>query len=411
LEFNEYESIRYWMDTLATRSKNTKDNYRGQLRLFCKAINMTPDELIQKRKDDLKSNDLYKRHRIEILLKKNIAELQKQDKSIATLKKRYAAVRSFFECHYMRLELLRTDAPSGESIGKEPADKEQIRKMIDVADPLKFRCMISFLKDIGWRISDVLRLKWSDINDMGDGFWHFKKLTKKKHVVANGFVGPETTGLMELYRKKRERRGEKIDNDSPLFLSEMGGHIKSIPWVSQKIGDIARMIGAKDVSAHSLRKFFQNTLEAPELHIQKTWIKQMMGKKLNPGDKPYVQHRVEKLFEAYKRAYDHLRIIETVSLVELQKRQIIVEELTGKLMAGTPLTDKDHKNIRRYRIRLGFKPKKKQRTEPNGGCENGVNCGERFEQIPEANLLEYLRQGWQIVKETNNGKEVIVRKQ
>ena len=411
MEFNEYESIRYWMDTLATRSKNTKDGYRRQLRLFCKAVNMTPDELIQKRKEDLKSDDIYKRHQIEMLLKKNIAELQERGKSIATLKNRYSSVRSFFECHYMRLELLRTDAPSGESIGKEPADKDQIRKMIDAADPLKFRCMISFLKDIGWRISDVLRLKWGDKNDMGDGFWNFKKVTKKKHVVANGFVGPETTELMELYRKKRERTGEKIDDESPLFLSEMGGHIKSIPWVSQKIGDIARLVGAKNVSAHSLRKYFQITLENPELHIQKSWIKQFMGKTLNPGDKPYVEHRVEKLFEAYKRAYDHLRIIETTSLVELQKRQQIAEALTDKLMRGEPFTEEDRANVKRYGIQLR---EKAGRTQPNGGstandCPNGENCP-TFREINEAELLTHLQQGWRVTHNLQNGRLIVERR-
>jgi integrase len=405
VEFDEYDSIKYWMDGLATRAENTRKYYKRHLRSFCETINMTPDEIIQQRREDLKSDDLYKRHRFEMLLRKDIARLNEQGKSIGTQKNHYAAIRSFFEYHYMRLELRRTDAPSGESIGKEPADRDQIRKMMDAADPLKFRCMISFLKDIGWRLNDVLRLKYGDINDMDDGFWNFKKVTRKKRVVATGFVGPETTELMELYRKKRERAGEKIDDNSPLFLSNKGGLIKSVPWVSEKISSIARLVGAKNVSAHSLRKYFQNTLETPELHIQKTWIKQFMGKRINPGDQPYVEHRTEKLFEAYKRAYNHLRVIQTTSLADIQKRQQISEQLTDKLMQGEPFTDEDRANIKRYGIRLRERAGRPMLSD-NADCPDGKNCPV-FKEVNESELLSHLRDGWRITHHLQNGKVII----
>ncbi|MCW4053304.1 MAG: hypothetical protein NWE84_00070 [Candidatus Bathyarchaeota archaeon] len=55
--------------------------------------------------------------------------------------------------------------------------------------------------------------------------------------------------------------------------------------------------------------------------------------------------------------------------MELQRRQEIVEEIQSKILSAKPLTDQDRENITRYRIRLGYKPpKKKQQTQPNGGC-------------------------------------------
>jgi len=335
-------------------------------------------------------------------LKKHIADLEKEGKSTGTQQQRYASIRSFFDCHYARLELLRTDYPSGESIGKEPADRSQIKLMMDVADPLQYRAMIAFLKDCGWRMGDVLKLKRGDVTDVGNGYWNFKKLTKKEKVVANAFVGPEATELMTLYLQKRERAGEKIMEESPLFLSEKGGFHKSVPWVSEKISQIAKAAGAKNVSAHSLRKYFQNTLENPELHIQKTWIKQFMGKKLNPADAPYVEHRMEKLFEAYKKAYDYLRAFQPTSLEELAKRQEVVEALTNKLMRGEPFDEEDKESIKRYHIVLKQKEIPKKLT-------NGGDCGAEFEQIPEQSLLAYLRQGWRIECRLGNG-EVIVKR-
>lgn len=44
----------------------------------------------------------------------------------------------------------------------------------------------------------------------------------------------------------------------------------------------------------------------------------------------------------------------------------------------------------------------------NEDCANG-HCSPRFKQIAESDLLEYLRRGWQIVKELSSG-EVIVRR-
>lgn len=413
-KFKTFESVKFWMDGIANRKESTKSSYLQNMRHFCEIVGYNPDQLYEMRKQDLKSEDERAKYRMENLLKAYIANLDKQGKGIGTMKNHYAAVRSFFEYNRVKLDLRRADAPSGEGIGKEPAEKVQIRLMIDVADPFRFRCLISFLKDIGWRLSDVLALKWGDINDMGDGFWNFKKVTKKETVVANGFAGPETTHLMKLYRAKREKAGETISDDSPLFKSEKGKHYKSLPHVSQKISGIAKLVNAKNVSAHSLRKYFQNTFETPELHIQKTWIKQMMGKKLNPGDRPYVEHRTEKLFQAYKRAYDKLRLIEIVKPEEektLEAMKELYARITGKDPAKLIIKIQ---RTRKWR-KLGFKErmeayseeiekaKQKNETATNGG--NGCH-----KIISESELLPLLDAGWEIVKELSNGHIVVCLK-
>jgi len=410
-KFDEYTSIKYWMESLAKRSEVTRKSYLKHMRAFCKAIGKTPDELIAQRKEDLKSDDLYVRHRIEMTLKKHIADLEKEGKSTGTQQQRYASIKSFFDCHYARLELLRTDYPSGESIGKEPADRKQIKLMMDVADPLQYRAMIAFLKDCGWRLGDVLKLKKGDITDLGDGYWNFKKLTQKRRVVANSFVGPEATELMTLYLQKREKAGEKITDESPLFLSEKGGFHKNVPWVSAKISQIAQAVGAKNVSAHSLRKYFQNTLENPDLHIQKSWIKQFIGKKLSSEDAPYVEHRTENLFEAYKKAYDYLRVLQPIT------PRVRPEDLRRAFLEEVP-DEKLEPYAKKFGITIGearrmlIREKKafdtwqemKEKTETNGG-----DCGEEYLQIPESELLSHLRQGYTIVHRLENG-EVIVRR-
>jgi len=409
MKFEEYESVKYWMAGIANRAESTKIHYLRQMKRFCRAVGYNPDQLYKMRKRDLEGKDDRAKYRMENMLKTHISDLEKQGKSIGTLKNSYAAVRSFFEYNRVKLDLKRADAPSGEGIGKEPADKTEIKRMVDVAEPFKFRCMVTFLKDIGWRLSDVLALKWGDINDMGDGYWNFKKVTRKEAVLANGFVGPETTDLMKLYRNKREQAGEVITEDSPLFASRRGGHYKSLPAVSTKISDTAQLVGAKNVSAHSLRKYFQNTLETPELHIQKTWIKQMMGKKLNPGDKPYVEHKTEKLFQAYKRAYEKLRLIEIVKPEE-EKALEAMKELYAKITGKDPARLLIVERSRRWRP-LEFKEqmelfskeieKEKRKTATNGGF---ADC-QRI--VEEQELPTLLAEGWRVAAVLPSGKVVI----
>lgn len=412
MKFEDCKSIKFWMAGIANRSESTKATYLAHMKRFCKAVGHDPDELYEMRKQDLKSEDEREHYRMENMLKVHISELEKQGKSIATLKNRYASVRSFFDYNRVKLDLRRADAPSGESIGKNPAEKAQIKKMIDVADPFKFRCLVSFLKDIGWRLSDVLTLKWGDINDMDDGYWNFKKITKKKKVKANGFVGPETTELMKLYRNKRERAGEVITDNSPLFLSEKdGGHYKSLTFVSWKISNIAELAGARNVSAHSLRKYFQHTLEAPELHIQKTWIKQMIGKKLNPGDAPYVEHRTEKLFQAYKRAYEQLSLIEVVKSEDAEINNLINLAIARGMPPekATRLREvwRSKKMIPREcakDLHEKLKSLDEGKTEPNGGCANGHNCQKI---VSEDELPTCLANGWRVSAVLPSGRVVV----
>jgi hypothetical protein len=60
--------------------------------------------------------------------------------------------------------------------------------------------------------------------------------------------------------------------------------------------------------------------------------------------------------------------------------------------------------IREIRDKETKKPKRKREET----CEDGEHCAEFF-QIPEAQLLARLKDGWEIIKELSNG-EVIVKR-
>ena len=170
--------------------------------------------------------------------------------------------------------------------------------------------------------------------------------------------------------------------------------------------------GNKRVRFHCMRKFLTDRLSS--FMSESKW-KQIVGKKISEGAyvspdslrNDYARTMSETCFTNTPEG-DVAKIARLEALKQIAKAMgFSDEELSAISVKRKGLKRTADDIIRDLERQI---KRKRQRTEPNGDCENGVNC-ERFEQIPEANLLEYLRQGWQIVKETNNGKEVIVKKQ
>jgi hypothetical protein len=155
-------------------------------------------------------------------------------------------------------------------------------------------------------------------------------------------------------------------------------------------------VGNKEVRFHCLRKFLSDHLAS---HMSESKWKQIVGKKISEG--AYISP--DELRKDYARA-----MAETTfsSQVDLEKRAKLSEEIMSKLMAGEPLNDEDRRNMRTYDIRL----REHGRLRPDKtDCADGEHCDEEFKQISEADLLQYLKDGWQIVKELANG-EVIVKR-
>jgi len=394
------------MTQLSTRSESTKYDYLRNFRLFCEWLNETPDGIIAQRKKDLKSDDQKTNHHYEVKLKEYIAHLRDESRSTATQKIRYAATRSFFDSHYMPLKLRRSDAPSGESIGSRISEKFEIRKMMDLAPDLKWRALISFLKDCGWRIGDVIKLTWNDLNKIESDFWYFQKLTEKRKVMGIGFIGPETVELLNLYRKQREARREKIEGNSPIFPSRARRYANDFLTAnatSDRISKLAKTAGAKNVTAHSLRKFFRASLEP---HVNPTWIKTMMGKKIMGSTDAYTEKRPEKILEAYKSAYDALKLEEGSKLTPKEEKNVkemakMMEAIKtkGKYEEWAPNLTEEEKEKWKAIITKMFDFQKVDKDD-----SNEEDC-QRI--IKEDELDEYLSKRWKVQAILPSGRIVI----
>jgi hypothetical protein len=162
--------------------------------------------------------------------------------------------------------------------------------------------------------------------------------------------------------------------------------------------------GNKQVRFHCLRKFLIDHLSS--FMSESKW-KQIVGKKISEG--AYVSP--DSLREDYKRA-----MAETCFRKETTSEEVALlakKEALKILAKAQGYTEND--------IRKIFMRKKISTPEDEAraleeliekgiphDCPDGEHCAE-FSQVPEAQLLAHLKDGWEIVKELSNG-EVIVKR-
>lgn len=326
------DAVEYWMNELANRSSSTKKKYSSYLKLFSEWCGKTPDEFIVQRKVDFKSDDPKEQRKIETSLKGFIRHLEEEGFSISTQQVAYAAVRSFFEMHYLPLRMRRGDYPSGESLGYRAATRENINRLLENASD-RTQAIILFLKDTGLRVSDVVSLKYGDLAkglEEEAEFIPLNIITKKNSIAAKTFVGPEAiTALKKRLKERREgtRRipQEKITKDSPLFRTKSKKVAPvSRSGISSLINHHVKKIGLEgEISAHSLRKFFQTQMEAAGVHPN--WVEQMMGHKLSGVRNSYSRPSSKQLEEVYGKAYPQLSVFPIPATAEEMRKQ--AEEL------------------------------------------------------------------------------------
>ncbi len=376
--FGESVSVRYWLDGLKNNAgpHSTSYHWVRHLKRFCDWVGKNPDQLIEERKQQLKSDDQRVQHAAEMSLKRYLDHLQEVGLAPNTRKTHFMAVRNFYKRNYCELTFFRGDGPGGETTqeGTRAASKEDIRRMAEVVHP-RVRALILFLKDTGLAESDaaVLKLKdlkvfeASDVRPLKEVSEIFtleppvpviirRQKTKRRTIT---FVGKESLealkttlrvrqqGSPELqmrrYGRVEPRLGlqpESLTLESPLFRSyekffakkNLPIHHLSPHAISVLVRKAAIQAGVwkEGFSAHALRRYFQTALETAGTN--QNWVKKMMGHALEGSEAPYSQPEVSVLREAYARAYSHVAVSEVAeqkSRVEQLEAQVAALQMNG----------------------------------------------------------------------------------
>jgi len=367
-----------WMEILGTRAKGTRREYMFHLRLFLDYVGMSPQELYEKRREDLlNKDDDFAEQEIETKIKALMADMQKgvypfgkgpdMDKKYAsaTAGQTAKAVDSFLGSinKKYKLNLDRYELPQGNGKGRTGARPDMILEMWRQPGEAKLRnrAIITFQKDSGIRIIDMSLIsvgfyremrRQARFNDRGEPFLVFDPVrTIKEGIIALIHIGPEAVEDVDLYLKKN--RPNALD-DEPLFAKwekRRPGYRKGIdcddPWMnSNTVSQMFIRLGRKveqsgySIGAHTLRKFHKVAMQRAGLNEK--WIRLLQGKATDTYDVP----EPDDLLQAYMQAYDNLRIKQkpmdrTIQeqQYQIQAMQRRIQDLEGQLNAQIHMTD------------------------------------------------------------------------
>jgi len=304
------ESQVVWEASLANRAEGTRWQYLTRFKSFVEWTGLTPDKLREMKYKEDQTAKPWERSQVENLVRQYIQSLAEKEYSCSTQRLSYAAVRSFFEAQGMPLFLKRQDRPSGCAFGSKTLTHEDIRQIKNAAECLRDKALIMFLKDSGLRESDAAKLLWRDLKDYGEGFMGFEIQTKKKKTKARGFIGPETSEVLELYRQKRLQGTKKIPPEENLMnhpvFALLAHPTKSAraAFMSDILGSIIRLVGIEGATPHGLRKFWEQNIHVEKIAYQK----QMNGRALTEVERAYYWKETPELLEIYKANYHELRV-------------------------------------------------------------------------------------------------------
>jgi len=397
---NAHPHIQRWLRKIP--SPLTKKEYAHDLMRYVEAIGLSPEELIA-----LKEKG---GHEAEDLLDEFIEKAEEAEIGNARIWSMSRAIKSFYKWNYADLS---RGAGKKTLIKKKPyrtPEKETLIKFIDGAS-LRDKALIQFLAATGISEGSVPHLKWSHVwqdliekpvnpPHIGLASIEIKGRGAQRYagVEQHTFLTPTAAEALIKYKEWRERvKGEKITPESPLFATTKKPLTSlSIPMIRQIFNKASKRTNVK-FSPHDMRRYVQTQLEFARM--QPNWIKKILRHKVKGEEDPYSRPKIEQLRSAYREATPYLDLGVT-PLIELEKRQHLVETLGQKNRDGIPWTEEERKSA----IQLGIVLRETGRTRTNGGND----CSE-YKEIDEGDLLSHLQDGWRIVHANSNGKVIIQR--
>jgi hypothetical protein len=407
----KYEEVLRWLSKIQQKRHSAYYLY-----CFSKWAGKTPTELLAAKAKDMSVNPPP--NEVEKLLDDFVA-----DATEFTNAQHYnisIAVKSFFKHNYRDLAKASGKVDLQKVKPYNALSKDGLRKLWQRALNPRDRALIPFVTSTGIAKETLSNVLWGHLEQD----WESKELPcitiesellkghghgKYAGVKQVTFLTPESKRELLIYRDWiQEKLGRKLTAKDHIWLETYKPYEPMSYASSTHI--ISRLSKNAEVpfSWHDARRWVNTALES--IAISPNWARKIRGRKVRGEEAPYSRPAIEQLRAKFADAVPLLEFTSERPTIDLEKRQQTSERIMSKIVDGQPLNDEDRADIKRYGIQIqvreskGFRPRKRQID-----CPDGEQCDEEFEQIPETKLLEYLKDGWKIVKELSNG-EVIVKR-
>lgn len=326
-------------------SEETYSTYRSYLRRFFDFVKSQFDV------DGDKFLGLPENERTEII--RDYLIFYKKNHNQNSVQPVYSAIIKFCKANRVKIDkeyLMDFVPPKGKTAQGRPWTDEHINKMLEYADTTRAKALIHFLSASGVRVGALDGLKLKALIDVPYGYKAVVVYANDKHQHYT-FLHPEAVEALQNYFDEREKRGERLDQDSPVFRAVQSIVVKPISRKSvQQI--ILRIISKAKIQRE--REENSPRFEIATDHGFRDRFAKIMKTKANiPSDiaEYFIDHdnwsrrhyldkglEIEELFAYYQKAVPYLMISEkkrqeqklkemSIENAELRKSKEAIEAL------------------------------------------------------------------------------------
>jgi len=309
-ELQEFTEVQTWLKTISSQSSVI---YLNAHKKFCEWCGKDPHELILQRDKELKNDDTNNRTGIRDLLLDFRRHLEHTGLAPKTINTYDGAIRGFFTSVLGKRGIVNIRNYKDRSVSQIKdlvPTLEELKKMLDAVN-LEEKFRILFIAQTGMRISDALKLKVGDIQrelDLGRMPLAISYLPQKDRESIGEritFLASNGVEILKRYLEWRQRKGENLTSESPLFV----GRIKrgNKPLTQQKFNKMLKNIATKTdlngngkygvIRAHSLWKFFITQLT--NHGVEDKIINFLTCHKISEVDRVYLSRRIDELRNIY----------------------------------------------------------------------------------------------------------------
>ena len=202
--------------SLKKLSPVSKEQYLNSIRLFLRHEGQDPDVLVKAARRKPRA---FEKRFLEFL------DMKEKETSAATVWMIRNSVKKFLDVNKVKgVDWARIDdfIPEKKKFGSDRAPTiEEIRAIMNVCD-LRMGCLVLFLGSSGARVGAIGYLKWQDMVEVEHEGVKFAKVTiySGEREQYETFVTPEAYERFLEYRRVREKAGEKLTPQSPVFITE-----------------------------------------------------------------------------------------------------------------------------------------------------------------------------------------------
>ncbi|MBM3898117.1 MAG: site-specific integrase [Thaumarchaeota archaeon] len=407
----KYAPVQTWLNELGNNSRNTVRNSLYGLYRYEKALGKNPDQLIEERSREVLSKNVKVRFKAEDNLKA-FANNTKGGDSLA------AWVKSFYKANHLPLEVSIQREPPKREIEKIPTN-EELFKLCTIAKEA-LRPLLYFLIESGARIGSVLQLKYGHIRADYEAnnipcMVRFPARITKGNIPYVAFIGKDTVNSIRDYFKQRQSLGEKIANDSFLFITKNGKTLAPTTTMTRiaklgfKVGLNAKAKGLKEFHAHILRKRAQTILEGSGIPLN--WVDYLLGHVPRGSSAgAYSRPTEDQLRDSYKIALPKLAIRE----INTKDSNAFIQAFIKTSLRSAGYTEEELLNIDvsslhadEYNELLTKGIERKSKEAEHKVLAKLTKNGSSQKVIRTSEIEKYINEGWDYVRELPNGKAIV----